>query len=50
MGAGCFALIVFFQSCCYYGSVSLPRGAWVGLWSVSVIFLGHTHLFFEEIK
>ena len=39
----CFALIVSYGYLC---SVSLPRGAWVSLWSVIVAFPGQTHLGF----
>ena len=43
----CFALIVSYGYLC---SVSLPRGAWVSLWSVIVAFPDQAHLGFYKLK
>ena len=38
------------MSCDYKGSVALPRGAWVGLRTVVVVFPSYIHLLLEIIK
>ena len=45
--AGCFVFIVFRMSCYCKRPVALPRGAWVGLQFVIVVFPDHIHLLFD---